>query len=407
MSTQQRIGSAGDGASAPLGGFVAAGFEQVADAFERNFRLHGELGAAFCAVVDGEVVVDLWGGVADSRRGVPWQRDTLACIYSGTKGLVAACMLMLLERGAVELDAPVCAYWPEFAAEGKDDVLVRHLVTHSAGLPGLTTPVSAEESFDDVRMAQLLAAQAPLTAPGETIAYHVLTYGWLCGELLRRVDGRSIGRFWREEIAEPLGLDVWIGLPEAAEPRVAVLEPDASLGSELPSYRPPDAPDATALDHVRWSMLGNPPGVLDGVQVANGRPWRASEVAAANGIATARSMARLYGALACGGTIDGVRVLAPETVARAGVALARGHDPYLDGVRAYSVGFDVTTEEGDVWSPADAFGSNGLGGSHHRAWPSLRTGFSYTMNLLCGVLPDPRPAALLAALRRALDERPR
>jgi CubicO group peptidase (beta-lactamase class C family) len=385
-------------------GFAAPGFERVREAFECNFRDRGELGAAFCAVVDGETVVDLWGGMADSRRGVPWRQDTLAVVFSGTKGLVATCMLMLLERGLLELEAPVCRYWPEFGAHGKEGILVRHVLTHTAGLPGLTTRVSAREAADDVRIAQLVAAQAPVSAPGKVMAYHVLTYGWLCGELVRRVDGRSVGRFFREELAEPLGLDAWIGLPSEHESRVAVLEPAADFAGELPSFVAPDAPGATKRDRILWSMLANPPGLFDGTELANSRCWRAGEIPAANGVASARAMARLYGCLACGGAIDGVRVLAQDTLALAARELASGHDPYQDRPMIYSAGFNLALDEEDTWSPAGGYGHGGLGGSHHGAWPSFRTGFSYTMNLLGGA-PDPRPAALLAALRDALDTR--
>jgi CubicO group peptidase (beta-lactamase class C family) len=383
------------------GGSVASGFEGVADAFERNFAAHGEVGAAFCAFVDGEPVVDLWGGYADPSKVRPWREDTLATVYSGTKGLTATCMLRLIERGLLDLDAPVCSYWPEFAAAGKEGILVRHAVSHSAGLPGLTTPVSGQEVGDSVRMAQLVAAQVPLSAPGEAVAYHALTFGWLCGELLRRVDGRSIGRFWREEVAEPLRLDAWIGLPEEHEPRVAVLALGDSAG-KLPPYLPPGAPGATERERVVWSMIGNPPGLLGSVELTNSRAWRAGEVPAANGVASARAMARLYGALACGGVLDDVRVLQSETVALGARELARGEDPYLGGTRRWGVGFDLPTDEFPVWMPADGFSCGGAGGSHHGAWPSLRTGFSYTMNVLADP-PDPRAHRLLDALRDALE----
>ncbi len=383
--------------SARADGFVAPGFEGVAEAFARNVGVGGEAGGAFAAIVDGELVVDLWGGVADRARGVAWSGDTLSTIFSGTKGLVATCMLMLIERGKLDLDAPVADYWPEFAAHGKDAILVRHVLSHQAGMPGVVTPVSSEEAADHAHMAQLLAAQAPIARPGAIVTYHVLTYGWLCGELVRRVDRRSVGRFLREEIAEPLGLDAWIGLPEAQEPRVAVLERTAGYGTEL-APRPNSGPDAASeRDRILWSMLDNPP---DSLEVANSRAQRAAEIPAANGLATARAMARLYGCLARGGEIDGVRLLSPATAALAGRCIVRGDDPYLDHPIAYAAGFHLNPV-GALGPRDDAFGHCGAGGSAHGCWPGLRTGFSFTTNLMDGPV-FPRPQALLAALHDAV-----
>ena len=182
-------------------GYVAPGYEPVREAFERNFAERGELGAAFAAFRNGEPVVDLWGGIADRASGRPWREDTLQLIYSGTKGLVALCVLMLIDRGKLRLDDPVNRHWPEF---GKPEILVRHIVSHTARLPGIDTPITVADLHDDRRMAAILAAQAPNPDPRAALCYHALTYGWLCGELVRRVDGRSVGRFFAEEVAGPL-----------------------------------------------------------------------------------------------------------------------------------------------------------------------------------------------------------
>ncbi len=381
-------------------GFAADGFEGVAEAFARNFSELGEIGAAFAAYVDGELVVDLWGGLADGRRNVAWDRDTLVGVFSGSKGIVAACMLLLLERGQLELDAPVCRYWPEFAAGGKQDVLVRDVVSHQAGLPGLLTPVSVEEATDDVRMAQLLAAQRPIAPPGSGPVYHAVTFGWLCGELVRRIDGRSIGRLLRDEIADPLGLDVWIGLPARHEGRVAVLERGAAFGQG-----PTDLLVGREVDETAWSIYSNPPRWSGDELAANLCAWRQAEVPATNGIVSARSLARLYGCLARGGEIDGVRLLSPETVERGRRCLARGVDPYV-GELAFATGFELQTGEVDLGPPADAFGHSGAGGSVHGAWPESRTGFSYAPNLLRSLDGgDPRAAALLTALHAAIEGR--
>ena len=225
MTTQ----TANDAEAAHVGGFVAPGFEPVREQFERNFAERGELGAAIAAIREGETVVDLWGGLADRASGRPWTADTMQIIFSGSKGLVSICMLMLMERGLIALDAPVARYWPEFAQAGKEHVLVRDVVAHTARLPGLETPVTWQEATDARRMAALLAAQPQSADPRAATCYHALTFGWLCGELVLRTDGRSIGRFFAEEVAGPLELDLWIGLPEEQEPRVATIE----LGSDV------------------------------------------------------------------------------------------------------------------------------------------------------------------------------
>jgi CubicO group peptidase (beta-lactamase class C family) len=374
-------------------GYVIEGFEGVAEAFERNFVEQREIGAAFAAYVDGTPVVDLWGGVADRRKHVPWREDTLVGVFSGTKGFVAVCLLLLLERGQLALDEPVCRYWPEFGAAGKEGILVRDLVSHRAGLAGLLTPVTVEEATDDQRMARLLAAQAPIWAPEGEPRYHAITFGWLCGELVRRVTGRSIGRFFQEEIAAPLGLEAWIGLPRQHERRVAVLERGEAFPRE----------GTTAdVDKSAWSVSSNPPRFSGKELAGNLRRWRAAEIPATNGITTARSLARLYGCLARGGELYGVRLLASETIERGRRCLARGHDP-LVGELAFATGFQVQTGKMPFGPPTDAYGHGGAGGSVHGAWPSLRTGFSYTPNLLASVsTTDPRAEALLAALHTAV-----
>lgn len=384
-------------ASVEVGGFAAPGFESVSEVFGRNFAERGEVGAAFAAYVDGEAVVDLWGGLADRRQGVAWQRDTLVGIFSGTKGLVATCLLLLLERGQLRLDVPVSRYWPEFGAEGKEHILVADVVSHQAGLPGLMTPVSVKEATNDRRMAQLVALQRPLSRPCDGPRYHALTFGWLCGELIRRVDGRSVGRFLREEIGERLDLDLWIGLPAQHKDRVAVIERSAGFQRELEQI----ASERDA-DRILWSILSNPPRFSGTDVAANDPRWRAAEIPATNGIATARSLARLYGCLARGGELDGIRLISPATIENGRRCLARGHDPYLDEPQAFATGFELQTKDMPFGPVADAFGHRGAGGSVHGAWPEMRTGFSYAPNLLASFGEiDTRGLALLRALHTA------
>ncbi|HTE64495.1 MAG TPA: serine hydrolase domain-containing protein [Solirubrobacteraceae bacterium] len=384
--------------AAPTGGFVLPGFEPVAEQFRRNFQERGEGGAAFAAVVDGRPAVDLWGGLADRERRRSWRRDTLAGLFSGTKGLVATCLLLLVERGALDLERPVHAYWPEFAAHGKSEILVRHLVSHHAGLPGLTTPVTPEEATDGVRMAGLLADQPAVWPPGTRLYYHAMTFGWLCGELVRRIDGRSVGRFFRDEVARPLGLGAWIGLPAEHDARVAVLERGAGFGTQR---RDEDA--ARGGDPLAWSIWDNPSRFATDPLPANLRYWRAAEVPGSNGTASARSLARLYGCLARGGAIDSVRLLRPQTIELGATCLARGAEPYVEETMAFGVGFQLQTEAVRFGPVAVAFGHTGTGGSVHGAWPASKVGFSYLTSVLREARgADPRAVALLEALHDAL-----
>jgi CubicO group peptidase (beta-lactamase class C family) len=310
------------------GNEVAPGYEPVAEEFERNFTERGEVGAAFAAFKDGELVVELYGGVADPADGRPWERDTLCGVFSGTKGLLAACLLGLIERGALDLDAPVAAYWPEFAAGGKGDVLVRHAVSHTAGVPGIRSrEPAADELLDERRMAAAVAAEVPFWPPGEVACYHALTYGWIAAELIVRIDGRPAGRYFAEEIAEPLGLEAWIGLPAELEPRVApfVRAPGFGAGAE------PVPPELAELDRAVWR---NPP-IVDGALDWNSRAVHAAGIPGGGAIANARSMARFYSWLATGG--EGL--LAPETIALGSRRLSYSLDPLSGKPTTHGVGF--------------------------------------------------------------------
>jgi CubicO group peptidase (beta-lactamase class C family) len=380
-------------------GFVAPGLERVLEEFERNLTERGELGAAFAAYVDGELAVDLWGGCADPGTARPWRADTLQLVFSGTKGLVATCLLLLIERGRLRLDDRVCEHWPEFAAHGKQEVTVAEVVSHRGRLPGIRVPLVASDIYDDRRMAALLADQEPERDPRAKATYHPLTYGWMCGELIRRVDGRSVGRFFREEIAAPLDLEVWIGLPAELEGRVSTLVHSPSWDSN-PLF------DETALerDELLARIWNNPPDDEDDPTPYNSRAFHAAEIPGANAIGTARSIARLYGCLARGGEIDGVRLLAPETIALGRQELSRFDDPFSKEGLVYGAGFELQAEMERLGPPAKVFGHSGAGGSIHAAWPDLRVGFSYAMNEMRDDLHgDPRSASLLHALYDALS----
>lgn len=382
-------------------GFVAPGFEPVRDAFLANLRERGEVGAAFAVTRDGEPVVDLWGGLADPERGRPWRRDTLQAIFSGTKGLVALCLLMLADRGRLDLEAPVARYWPEFAANGKDRVRVVDLASHRAALPGVAGRLSPDEVLDPRHVASLLAAQAQETDPRAAVTYHPLTYGWLCGELVRRVDGRGIGRFFAEEVADPLGLEIWIGLPARLEPRVSRLVHGPDWG------RRNGWDDAAfAADELLRRIWGNPELFGRGPIRWNEPRWHQAEIPGAGAIATARSMARLYGCLALGGELDGVRLLDRATLERGRRPVSDRFDPIAGDRQVFGVGFELQTDARALGPPDDAFGHCGAGGSVHAAWPSLRAGVSYAMNQMRDdARVDARARALLDATHEVLARR--
>ncbi|MGA8355214.1 MAG: serine hydrolase domain-containing protein [Solirubrobacteraceae bacterium] len=376
-------------------GFTAPGFEAVQEEFDRNFSERGDTGAAFAAYRDGELVVDLWGGLADRDSGAPWRKETMQVIFSGTKALVGICLLMLIDRGELSADAPVCTYWPQFGAHGKQEIKVSDLASHQACLPAIRKPLQESDMCDDIGLAAALADQSQEQDPRAASMYHALTYGWLCGELVRRVGGRSVGRFFAEEIAGPLGLEVWIGLPEEQEQRVATLH-YADDWKGMPEG------EELEKDELMRLVWANPPLLPNDHIPWNSRAYHAAEIPGAGGIGAARSMARLYACLARGGELDGVRLLESDTIRQASQCLMRGRDPLLDMPEAYGFGFELQTELGFFGPPQDAFGYGGAGGSLHGAWPKERVGFSYAMNQMRDDLQDPRGRALLKALHEAL-----
>ena len=347
-------------------GWCEPAFAAVGNAFERGFAERGELGAAVAVHLNGQLVVDLWGGDADSEAGSAWQEDTIAHVYSVSKPLVATCALLLADRGELDLDAPVARYWPEYAQAGKEQTLVRHLLAHQTGILALREPQPPEALLDWDRLTGLLAAAAPLWEPGTKHGEEAGFYGHLVGEVVRRVDGRSVGRFFAEEIAEPWGLDFHIGLDTAEQARVArLVDPQ---GSWRQSVRD---------DPRRWveASLDNPPGMLD-VDVVNSAAYRTAEIPAVNGHGTARAIARFYGGLAAGGELDGVRLLQSATVEDAFRPQASGRDELLEDDAVWSLGFRVDDGE--------SFGLGGIGGfaGYGLRRPGLALGYGYVTCLL-------------------------
>jgi CubicO group peptidase (beta-lactamase class C family) len=373
-------------------GFLADGYAAVAREFQRNFSHRGELGAAFAAVCADRVVVDIWAGTADRVRRRAWREDTLALIFSGTKGLVAICLLMLIDRGALELDAPMSVYWPEFAAADKSAVTVMEVVTHTARLPGIGVSVCGSDLLDDRRMADLLAGQRQCSDPRAARSYHALTYGWLCGELVRRIDGRSIGRFFAEEVAGPLDLEVFIGLPADLQHRVSRLELADTWGTAARFD-----PHVSERDELMRAVWANPQVWTPQTFIWNDPQIHRAEIPGANAIGTARSVAALYANLE--------RLVSPAVLSLGRSELARMYDPLLEGEHAFGVGFGLQTELSPFGPPADAFGHGGAGGSVHGAWPAHRVAFSYVMNLMRddGEGVDPRAQALLTTLHQCVE----
>jgi CubicO group peptidase (beta-lactamase class C family) len=384
-------------ATVELQGQCDARFKRVQEVFEASFASGAELGAGLTIYQAGRPVVDLWGGFADAAKTKPWRRDTLANVYSTTKGITALCAHQLIERGEIELDAPVARYWPEFAQHGKADIPVRFLLSHQAGLAGIAAPLAPEDLFDWKRMTRALESQPPWWKPGTKHGYHALTYGWLVGEVIRRVTGMSVGRYVREHVAAPLSAEFWVGLPEELDARTAELT-QGPISTEGPNLMELVAQDPEGL---LAKVFGNPP--IFAVS-PNSRPWRAAELPAANGHTTAHALARIYAALGNGGELEGVRLLGRAQIDAARVAQADGKDEVLPFPTRMALGFMLGTASEPLGPNPRAFGHGGAGGSLGMADPEAKIGFGYVMNLMhTGTwLIDPRPKALLAALYSCL-----
>ncbi|NBM18155.1 serine hydrolase domain-containing protein [Streptomyces sp. GC420] len=367
-------------------------FSAVRTAFEENFRRRGELGAAVTVLLGGEAVVDLWGGWADRGRTRPWERDTVVNVWSTTKGPTALCAHLLSDRGLLDLDAPVAEYWPEFAAAGKENVLVRQLLSHRAGLAGLREPHTAAELYDWKLTTDRLAATEPWWEPGTVSGYHAITYGFLVGEVIRRVSGRMPAAFLREEITGPFGIDFGLGLPEHEAGRAAELV-HAPVAD--PSER---VTLSAALPPVALAALANP-GVA--ARDANSPEWRAADLPAVNGHGTARAVAELYGLFADG------RLLSPAASER----VREGEGPCRDLVLGPALGADMEVALG-VWlsGPRGSYGPNprayghdGFGGSCGLTDPEAGIAMGYVMNSMGPrVADDPRKMALVEAVYSAL-----
>ncbi len=376
-------------------------FERVRDLFTQQLDDPEEVGASVVVTLGGRTVVDLWAGHADEARTRPWNADTLVNLFSTTKGMAALCAHRLADQGKLDLDAPVAKYWPEFAQADKGAIPVRWLLDHSAGLVAVDRPLPPPAMFQWDTMCAALAEQAPWWDAGTAHGYHALTFGWLVGEVVRRISGKSVGNYFRDEIAGPLGADLFIGTPAAHDGRIAELIPgplpkmDGSGGDDMFTKLL-----ASAKPYVLKAFM-NPltmPGTF------NSRDWRGAEIPAANGHGSARGVARVYTALANGGAIDGVHVLSPEAIDRARAPQRSGPDLVLPLPTKHSLGYQLGTDAEPIGPNPRAFGHSGAGGSLGFADPEAKVGFGYAMNRMeSGLfLIGPRATALMNAVFASL-----
>ena len=402
-------------------GHVEDGWGKVADQFRSNFEgSPGEVGAACCVYVGGRPVVDLWGGLADSETKRPWNEDTIAIVASTTKGATAICAHLLAQRGELDLDAPVVDYWPEFGAGGKDQIPVWLLLSHQSGLPVVDGPLTLEQAYAWDPVIRAIEAQKPEWQPGTEHVYHSITFGYLVGELIRRVSGKSVGTFFADEVAGPLGLNAWIGLPEEQEAKVARIEYAAPLSLEDMTAGMIETTGLDADTVTRWmqavwgegsiqARAGSLGGAFETTSDLNAqRAYRAAEIPAGNMLTDARSLARMYAATVS--DVDGVRLLDPATVERATeiqTDKTRMHglpaDLDLPADRSFnmSLGFWRACPPLPMAGPK-SFGHPGSGGSVAFGEPDAEVGFGYVMNLWSFRTGEPRASSLAAAVRSCL-----
>jgi CubicO group peptidase (beta-lactamase class C family) len=366
----------------PLGGTCSARFDPLRELFTAKLESGEDLGASLAVNIDGEMVVDLWGGWADEARTVPWGENTITNVFSTTKTMTALAALALVDRGELDLDATVAKYWPDFAAQGKAGVRVRHLLSHTSGVSGWEQPVTLEDVYDWDKSTALLAAQAPWWEPGTASGYHMLTYGHLIGEVIRRITGQRLGEFFAAHVAGPLGADFHIGLPPSEFHRVANVVPPPAIPT-MPVFDPTQL-DPNSVAFKTWTN----PTMRPLHECSCTERWRRADIGAANGHGNARSVARLQSAVACGGEVDGVRLLSPQTIDRIFEVQSNGIDLVIGIPFKFGVGYSLTPE-GRVC----AWG--GTGGSTVIIDVDRRITFAYVMNKMA-------PAAAIAP---ALAER--
>ncbi len=383
-------------------GFTAPGFEALRDVFEANFTNHGEVGAAFSAYHRGKIVADLWGGVANQETGAAWNEDTLILVFSTTKGATAMCVNHLAQLGKLDVEAPAATYWPEFAANGKGAITVAQLMSHQAGLAWIDGTMSLDEALIWESTVHALEAQAPSWEPGTQHGYHATTYGWLAGEIVRRVSGKSVGTYLRDEIAGPLNANFFIGLPADLEPRTAQLISMMPKGMTFNSDPKEDDDIRSMLRQIMGpetdlgKALTAPGGAFADAEVFNLAKVRAAEIPAANGVADARGVARLYAS--CVSDVDGIRILEPAQLNNAITQRTSGGNTILFNMDIqFGLGFMLRSSLLAIGGPR-SFGHFGMGGSMGWADPDAELSFGYVMNKMdMGMAGDVRSTNLINA----------
>jgi CubicO group peptidase (beta-lactamase class C family) len=374
----------------PINGICDPKFEAVREAFAANFAQRGEPGASVAISIGGRPVVDLWGGHADIAQTREWQRDTLVNFFSVSKALCAISACRLVERGHLDLDALVAKLWPEFAQAGKETITPRQVLSHQAGLPAIAEPLPDGAAIEWQTIIHALEKQSPWWTPGTAHGYHVNTFGFLVGEIVRRASGMSIGQFVQREIAEPLGADFYIGVPQAEHHRIAEYR--------WPGTSPIEQGDASdPMSKMRWNAYFNPPG-FSGAHWVNRAQWREAEVPSTNGHGNARSVARLYSALAHGGAIDGVRILSESMLREATTEHSHGEDLVSQRPARFGIGFQLTQVERPLGPNPRAFGHFGAGGSLGFCDPDMDMAFGYVTNDMGPRWQNPRNRALIEAV---------
>jgi CubicO group peptidase (beta-lactamase class C family) len=374
----------------PLGGTCAERFEPLRDLFAAKLASGEDLGAALAVNIDGAMVVDLWGGWADEARTVPWAENTIAVVFSTTKTMTALAALVLVDRGELDLDANVASYWPEFAAHGKARIKVRHLLSHTSGVSGWDQPVTFDDVYDWDKSTAMLAAQAPWWEPGTASGYHAFTYGHLIGEVIRRITGQRLGEFFAAQVAGPLGADFHIGLAPSEFPRVANVV--------APQWPPTDL---SRLDPDGPAYKTNTGPLLDlNIELSRTERWRRADIGAGNGHGNARSVARIQSVVACGGEVDGVRLLSPKTIDRIFEVQYSGIDLVTGMHVRMGVGYGLLPFP-DVlpFLPAGRLAAwGGAGGSLVIADVDRRMTFAYVMNKMVPSVVGPVAEALVKRL---------
>lgn len=387
-------GSPPEAPAPKIAGWCDSRFQGLKEALHGNFAERGELGAAVAVTLEGRLVADLWAGWMDRSRTRPWREDTLVNVFSVGKAMAALCVLKLIERGRVDLDAPVASYWPDFGAAGKSGITVETLLSHRAGLPAVRRRLPEGAMYDWGLMTAALAEQDPWWEPGTLHGYHVNTFGFLIGEIVRRAGSMRPGAFFEAEFAGPLEADLRFGVGPRDVARTADFHfSEDTIGS------PEETSDELPLLQARAYL--NPPGA-SGVGTVNSRAWRSAEMPSTNAHATARGIARVYSALTAGGKVDGIRVLDPATIERATAEASAGLDVVLGRPSRFGLGFQLTQAERPLGPNARSFGHFGVGGSVGFADPDAGLAFAYTMNHGGPRWQNPRNRALIDALYEAL-----